>query len=182
MMNWCTHTKKKKFRFSGFNYLHRDVISSMGLLNVFTLIKQHKPCNPNIPFLPHQMLTCYHRCESLGSCCPVKDTVVTGDVGNRCCVSVSLAPAVLRPVSVPGFGDTEKLAHTACLTGASLVAQLVKNLPTMQETWVWSWGQEDPLEKEMATDSSILTWKIHGQRSLLGYSPGGCKSWTWVSN
>ena len=66
----------------------------------------------------------------------MKDTVVTGDVGNRCCVSVSLAPAVLRPVSVPGFGDTEKLAHTACLTGASLVAQLVKNLPTMQETWV----------------------------------------------
>ena len=77
------------FRVSGFNYLHKDVISSMGLLNVFTLIKQHKPCNPNIPFLPHQMLTCYHRCESLGSCCPVKDTVVTGDVGNRCCVSVS---------------------------------------------------------------------------------------------
>ena len=78
-----------------------------------------------------------------------------------------LAPAVLRPVSVPGFGDAEKLAHTGCLTGASLVAQLVKNLPTMQETWVRSWGQEDPLEKEMATDSSILTWKIHGQRSLL---------------
>ena len=36
-------------------------------------------------------------------------------------------------------------------------------------------GQEDPLEKEMATHSSILAWKIHGQRSLVGYSPWGCK-------
>ena len=37
---------------------------------------------------------------------------------------------------------------------------VVKNLPAMQETWVQSLGQEDPLEKEMATHSSILTWKI----------------------
>ena len=40
------------------------------------------------------------------------------------------------------------------------VAQTVKNLPTMQETWVQSLDQEDPLEKEMATHSSILDWKI----------------------
>ena len=40
------------------------------------------------------------------------------------------------------------------------VAQLVKNLPAMQETQVQSLGQEDPLEKEMATHSSILAWKI----------------------
>ena len=40
-------------------------------------------------------------------------------------------------------------------TGASFVAQLVKNLPAMQEIWVRSLGQEDPLEKEMATHSSI---------------------------
>ena len=40
------------------------------------------------------------------------------------------------------------------------MAQLVKNLPAMQETWVQSLGQEDPLEKEMATHSSILAWKI----------------------
>ena len=37
---------------------------------------------------------------------------------------------------------------------------VVKNLPALQETWVQSLGQEDPLEKEMATHSSILTWKI----------------------
>ena len=43
---------------------------------------------------------------------------------------------------------------------ASLVAQLVKNLPAMQETWVWSLGWEDPLEKRKATHSSILAWRI----------------------
>ena len=43
---------------------------------------------------------------------------------------------------------------------ASLVAQMVKHLPTMQETRVRSLGWEDPLEKEMATRSSILAWKI----------------------
>ena len=42
----------------------------------------------------------------------------------------------------------------------SLVAQTVKNLPAMQETWVQSLGQEDPLEKGMANHSSILAWRI----------------------
>ena len=40
------------------------------------------------------------------------------------------------------------------------MAQIVKNLPSMQETWVRSLGQEDPLEKGMATHSSILAWRI----------------------
>ena len=44
--------------------------------------------------------------------------------------------------------------------GASLVTKLVKNLPAMEETGVQSLGQEDPLEKEMATHSSLLAWKI----------------------
>ena len=43
---------------------------------------------------------------------------------------------------------------------ASLVVQLVKNLPVMQETQVQSLGQDDPLEKQMATHSSILAWRI----------------------
>ena len=43
---------------------------------------------------------------------------------------------------------------------SSLVAQMVKHLPTMRETWVRSLGQEDPLEKEMANHSSALAWKI----------------------
>ena len=46
------------------------------------------------------------------------------------------------------------------VTGTSLVAQTAKNLPTMWETQLHSLGQEDPLEKEMATHSSILAWKI----------------------
>ena len=45
-------------------------------------------------------------------------------------------------------------------TGASLVAQMVKNLLAMQETCVWSLGWENPPEKEMATHSSILAWEI----------------------
>ena len=44
--------------------------------------------------------------------------------------------------------------------GSSLVAQTVKHLPTMWETWVRSLGQEDPLEKEMANHSSTLAWEI----------------------
>ena len=43
---------------------------------------------------------------------------------------------------------------------ASLVAQMVKNLPAMQGSWVQSLGQEDPLEEEMGTHSSTLAWKI----------------------
>ena len=51
----------------------------------------------------------------------------------------------------------------------------VKNTPAMQETWVLSLGQEDPLEKGMETHSRILLGKSHRQRSLVGYSPWGCK-------
>ena len=47
-----------------------------------------------------------------------------------------------------------------CFRRASLVAQLVKNLLAIQETWVQSLAWEDPLEKGEATDSSILTWRI----------------------
>ena len=46
------------------------------------------------------------------------------------------------------------------LSGASLVAQMVKNLPAMQEAWVQYLGAEDPLEKEMGTHPSILAWEI----------------------
>ena len=56
----------------------------------------------------------------------------------------------------------------------SLLAQTVKRLPTMQETWVRSLGWEDPLRKEMATHSSTLAWKIPW-RILVGYSPWGHK-------
>ena len=56
----------------------------------------------------------------------------------------------------------------------------IKNQPAMQETQVWSLRWEDPLEKEMATHSSMLAWESHGQRSLAGYSPWSHKSRTWL--
>ena len=52
------------------------------------------------------------------------------------------------------------ICHSSFALSTSLVAQTVKHLPTMQETQVKSVGQEDPLEKEMATHSSTLGWKI----------------------
>ena len=47
---------------------------------------------------------------------------------------------------------------------ASLVAEMVKNMPAMQKTWVLFLGSEDPLGKDMATHSSILAWRIHMDR------------------
>ena len=61
----------------------------------------------------------------------------------------------LVPSAEPGWSPGHFLR-----IGASLVTQAVKNLPAVQETWVRSLGQEDPLEKGMATHSSILAWKI----------------------
>ena len=55
------------------------------------------------------------------------------------------------------------------------MVQIIKNPPAMQENQVQSLGREEPLEKEMATHCSILTWRIQGQKSLVGYSPWGCK-------
>ena len=57
------------------------------------------------------------------------------------------------------------------LKWASLVAQRLKRLPAMQETWVRSLGWEDPLEKEMATHSSSLAWRIPWMEE-----PGGLQS------
>ena len=62
---------------------------------------------------------------------------------------------------------------------ASLVAQMVKNLPAMQETWVQSLGQKDPLERGMATHSSILAWRIPMDRGAWrAIVHGVTESWT----
>ena len=52
---------------------------------------------------------------------------------------------------------------------------MVKRLSTMEGTQVLALGWEDPLEKEMAIHSTTIAWRIHGQRSLVGYSPWGRK-------
>ena len=76
------------------------------------------------------------------------------------------------------------LPHSLPTVENSLVAQMAKNLPAMQETRVWSLGWEDPLENGMAIHSSILAWRIHGQRSLVGYSLWGWQraGHEWASN
>ena len=65
---------------------------------------------------------------------------------------------------------------------ASLIAQLVKNLLAVQETGVQFLGQEDPLEKEMATHCNIFAGEPHRQRSLAGYSPWDSKGQIQLRN
>ena len=80
----------------------------------------------------------------------------------------SLIPGSGRP---PGEGIGYLLLHS----WASLVAQLVKNPPAKQETWVQSLGWEDPLEKEKATHSSILAWRIPWTMEVHGVANSGTR-------
>ena len=79
------------------------------------------------------------------------------------------------------FVMTEATEHI--VLWASLVAQLVKNLPAMQETWVQSLGWEDLLEKGTATHSSILAWRIpwdHKELDMTDFhSLILCYNWLW---
>ena len=79
-------------------------------------------------------------CGGASECCPF--------LAGFCCVA---------GVKEEGLGEI--VSDLAAFPG-NLVAQMVKNLSSMQETWVRSLGQEDPLEKEMATQSSNLAWII----------------------
>ena len=69
--------------------------------------------------------------------------------------------------------DLEMSSNAQRPLWASLVPQMVKNLLAMQETWISSLGCEDPLEKGMATLSSILAWRIPWTEESGGYSPWG---------
>ena len=74
------------------------------------------------------------------------------------------------PGSIPGSGRStgEGTGYSLQYSWASLVAQLVKNLPAKWETWVQSLGWEDPLEKGKATHSSILAWRIPWTVKFMG--------------
>ena len=76
------------------------------------------------------------------------------------------------PSLIPGFGRSagEGIGYPLQYSWTSLVAQLVKNLPAMQEIWVRFLSWEDPLEKGMATHSRVLAWRIPWT-----YSPWGRK-------
>ena len=74
------------------------------------------------------------------------------------------------PSSIPEVGRAsgEGMGYPFQYSWASLVAQLVKNLPALRETWIRSLGWEDPLEKGKATHSSILAWRIPGTSQSMG--------------
>ena len=71
------------------------------------------------------------------------------------------------PSSIPGSGRSpgERIGYPLQYSWASLVAQMVKNLPAMQETLIRSLSWEDPLEKGKATHSSILVWRVQSMAS-----------------
>ena len=67
---------------------------------------------------------------------------------------------IIMPTSQDNYkGCMSEMMHIKSLVWVSLIVQLEKNLPAMWEAWVRSLSWEDPLEKEMATHSSILAWK-----------------------
>ena len=89
------------------------------------------------------------------------------------------------PSLTPGWGKPpgEGIGYPLQYFWASLLTQLIKNLPAMQETWVQSLGWEDPLEKGMATHSSILAWRIPMDRGAWQAAVHGVsKSQTWLSD
>ena len=79
------------------------------------------------------------------------------------------------PSSIPGLGRSpeEGIGYPLQHSWAPLVAQLVKNLPDMWETWVQSLRWEDALEKGKATHSSILAWRISGTIQPMGLQSVG---------
>ena len=88
---------------------------------------------------------CINERESVAQSCPTQSAHDAEDLG-----------------SIPGLemSPGEGIGYPLQYSWASLVAQPVKNLPAMQETWVRSLGWEDLLEKGLTTHSSILTWRI----------------------
>ena len=85
------------------------------------------------------------------------------------------------PGSIPGSGRSagEGIGYPLQYSWASFVAQLVKNLHAVWETWVWSLSWEDPLEKGKATYSSILAWRINSMDYIIH---GVAKSQTQLSD
>ena len=72
---------------------------------------------------------------------------------------------------IQSWSSPQDVAESGLCPRASLMAQMVKNLPAVQETWVLFLGQEDPLEKGLAIHYSILAWKIPWTEE-----PGGLQS------
>ena len=89
----------------------------------------------------------------------------------------SRLPPSLSVASTTVIQAVDYRCRLLVVIGLPLVAQLVKNLPAMGETWVWSLGWEDPLEKEKATHSSILAWRIHRVYIPWGHKESDMSEW-----
>ena len=118
---------------------------------------------PTSVFLPRE----FHEQRSLGGYSPwggrrVRYNLVTKQLFPGSSVGKESACNAVYPSSIPVSGRSpgEGIGYPLQDSWASLVAQLVKNLPAMWETWVRFLGWEDPLEKRKVTHSSILAWRI----------------------
>ena len=110
-------------------------------------------------------------------CSPVFSLIQWGSTRQMC---------QARGARESGLGSLRKLSNHPLLSqpnwtfsalerSYNLIAHQLKRLPPMWETWVWSLGREDPLEKEMKPTSVFLPGESHGWKSLVGYSPWGHK-------
>ena len=104
--------------------------------------------------------------------------------GGRAMLGAEQRSTQLKPPVHYAFLNTHTRVHTHTHTvrqtdilWASLVAQVVRSLPAMQETWVQSSGWEDPLAKRMATHPSILAWTIPGTEEPGGLQSTGSQEW-----
>ena len=104
---------------------------------------------------------------------PVRGSSVMGGLG--CCWTWPQEACTRPLVETTSLSEATSVYQEYPQTWAFLVAQRVKNMPAMQETWIRSLGLEDPLEKEMQPTPVFLLVESHRQRSLVGYSPWGRK-------
>ena len=83
--------------------------------------------------------------------------------------------AIKLPTKSPWFGIHSFHAQHGADSNGSLVAKMIKNLPAIYETWVWSWVWKIPWRREWQAPTVFLLGEFHKQRILVGYSPCGCK-------
>ena len=148
----------------------------------FMYIESVMPFNHLILCFP--LLFCPHSFPAL-RLFPMSQLFASGDPNIGASASASVLPTSIQcwfPLRLTGLISLLSKGLSSIFS-ASLVAQTIKNLPAMRETPVWSLGREDPLEKGMATHSSIPAWRIAwteelGQATVHGVE----KSRTWLSN
>ena len=109
--------------------------------------------------------------QSLGREDPLEKEMATHSSILACRIPWREEPGGLQSTGSQRVGHNRRTNTHTYVYMASLVAQLVKSLPAIQETWVQSLGREDPLKKEMATHSSILACRIPWTEE-----PGGLQS------